>query len=114
MHAITHADLRQAIAGKPVGVNGETFCTACGEAVIEGEPVGVYAYRLHDDQYWNVPRVFCDDCGHRAFIPTLGSEEAVVRAMVATLSDARKQSHQAVLMDPTIEEYSPPVEGSEP
>lgn len=44
----------------------------------------------------------------------LGAEEVVVEAVVATLSDPRRQEHHAVLTEPGVCEYSPPVEGSEP
>jgi len=110
----TRSLFEEVLAGKRVGFEGEVVCAWCKDSIEENDRVAVRAYRLTDEDVWSIPRVYCVDCGDRPFFPTLGAEEIVAEAILATLSDPRKQDHEAALVEPVIEQFSPPTEGSEP
>lgn len=107
---------QQALSGLQVGLsNLRTVCTECGLKSVEGERVGVYAYRTAEARDWDVARCYCSGCApERVRTPTLGAEEAIVRARLGVCSDAGAQTHRCCLIEVELVAFSPPTEGCQP
>ena len=107
---------QQMLTGLQVGLsNLRTVCTECGVESVEGERVGVYAYRTAEARDWDVARCYCSECApERVRTPTLGAEEAIVRARLCVCSDVGTQTHWCCLTAVELVGFSPPTEGRQP
>jgi len=115
-HRSIDVPANQAIRGLRVGYEGEVVCLSCDALLGAGADVEVHAYRMSDEPYWTVSRLLCADCAEdgAGFIATLGATEVLATARIATLSDTSLQEHEAVLVEPRIQDHSPPTEGGRP
>ncbi|NHN46487.1 hypothetical protein G9464_02575 [Halostella sp. JP-L12] len=105
----------QLLTGVSIGVPiPEAQCADCGRTLREGENVVVYAYRAADATEWDVARCYCRDCGPDGIsAPTLGTSETLVGALIGTVSDVGRQTHQFCLLDIERVDASPPTDGTE-
>lgn len=112
------ATLEQVLTGLPMGQPGSTGkgqCHACGVPLRDGACVTVYVYQTAGNAEWKLPAVYCDGC-HSSKIetPTLGATEAVISAFIGVAQYAARQTTRFILSNVTLEDVSPPSDGSPP
>lgn len=107
---------RQLLTGQVVGLpTGRVVCIDCGVQLQEGRAVTVYAYRVAENQQWDLQRCYCEDCAPASVAgPTLGVTELLAKAWLGTLSVPRTRTHEVCLTEIEVVAYSPPEEGCEP
>lgn len=111
---LVNAPASQVLVGHHVGVVPErAYCTGCDRVLREGVSVVCYAYRCVDADRWAVPCVYCEGCAPEMInAPTLGASEALVTAVLASISLPDARTHRLCLCEPGIVAWSPPSEGS--
>jgi hypothetical protein len=87
---------------------GDGTCQVCGQKILEGSPIAVYAFRPAGASHWQVGHSKCDaDRPHRTENFTLGVRELIVDGRVGCVLDQAMQSHWPVLLAPRMRAISP-------
>lgn len=87
-------------------------CHACGQRLVDGTPVQALVTQPPGDEAcdYRVQQVACRDCP-RTLCPTLGATAVAVRATLGVLQQAARQTHQLVLTEVAVTDWSPASEG---
>lgn len=105
----------QLLRGTPITTGGRTECTDCARTLREGDRVGVYAVRPHDERAFEIPRIYCRGCRPAELShPTLGARELLARARLAVTSDDATREARLTLRDPEPVAHAPADDGVEP
>ena len=83
--------------------NGDPMCQACGEAIVEGDPVTLYLSRPAGHSSYTVDQCRCSDHNEDlTSLFTLGVRELVVDGRVRHCRDHATQQIWPVLLGPSI------------
>jgi hypothetical protein len=107
---------KQALSGLHIGLaNLQALCTTCGDALGEGQPIWVYAYRAAEDPEWLLTRCYCRDCAPDGIeTPTLGTSETLIEAYLDVVSLSGERRHQLCLSEVAVLAFSPLTKGAAP
>jgi len=89
--------------------NGDPMCQACGEAIVEGDPVTLYLPRPAGQSGYTVDQCRCSD--HNKDLTslfTLGVRELVVDGRVGQCRDHATQQTWPILLAPSVRLISAP------
>lgn len=101
----TDTDLQQVLSHLQIEspANGDPMCQACGEAIVEGDPVTLYLFRPAGQSGYTFDQCRCSD--HNKDLTslfTLGVRELVVDGGVGQCRDHATQQTWPVLLAPSI------------
>ena len=83
--------------------NGDLMCQACGEAIVEGDPVTLYLSRPAGQSRYTVDQCCCGDHNEDLTSPfNLGVRELVVDGRIGQCRDHATQQAWPVLLAPSV------------
>ena len=89
--------------------NGDPMCQACGEAIVEGDPVTLYLPRPAGHSSYTVDQCRCSDHNEDlTSLFTLGVRELIVDGRVGQCRDHATQQAWPVLLAPSVRLISAP------
>ncbi len=87
---------------------GAAVCEVCGEELLEGAPIVVFAFRPVEQPVFQIGHVKCTECRHEPTeYFTLGVRELVLDGRIGTCTDPATQSWWPVLLAPQPRAVSP-------
>ena len=89
--------------------NGDPMCQACGEAIVEGDPVTLYISRPVGHSSYTVSHCRCGDHAEElTSLFTLGVRELIVGGRIGQCRDHATQQTWPVLLAPSVRLLSAP------
>lgn len=87
----------------PSSAEGNPICQACGEPIIEGDPITVYLYCPAGSTTYTVGQCRCSTHNENLIqLFTLGVAELIVDGRIGSCRDHATQQTWSVLIEPTI------------
>ena len=107
----TNPQLNQVLSHLQIAspAKGNAMCQACGEAIVEGNPVTLYLFRPAGQAGYTVGQCRCrDHAEDLTSLFTLGVSEIVVDGRIGQCQDHATQQAWPVLLSPSIRLVSTP------